>query len=159
MTARVIAGVYEIDMQSDDSRDERIAHFRDELDALKRRTLLRIGADDVAYVRRLDCFSRTMEITGRALIHMSFEPGGFLLGVLALAVHKQLQTAEIGHSALHGAWDKLAGAERFTSRTFRWDTPIDEASWRHAHNVRHHRMTNIAASDPDVRFGPVLSSS
>jgi fatty acid desaturase len=74
---------------------------------------------------------------------------------VALATHKQLQAAEIGHSALHGAWDRLAGGERLSSETFRWDTPIDEASWRHAHNVRHHGRTNIAAADPDVRFGPV----
>lgn len=142
-------------MQLRDGKGEWIAQFRDELDALKRRTLLRIGDDDVAYVRRLDRFSRALEIAGRGLIHMSFEPGGFFLGVVALATHKQLQTAEIGHSALHGAWDRLAGGERFASRAFRWDTPIDEASWRHAHNVRHHSMTNIAAADPDVRFGPV----
>jgi NADPH-dependent stearoyl-CoA 9-desaturase len=142
-------------MQFDDDREQRIAHFRDELDELKRRTLLRIGDDDVVHVKRLDRFSRAMEITGRGLIHMSLEPGGFFLGVLALAIHKQLQTSEIGHSALHGAWDRLAGGERFASRTFRWDTPIDEASWRHAHNVRHHSMTNIAGSDPDIRFGPV----
>jgi linoleoyl-CoA desaturase len=142
-------------MHISEGKEERIAHFRDDLDALKRRTLLRIGADDVAYIERVDRFSRAMEISGRGLIHMSFEPGAFFLGVFALAIHKQLQTSEIGHSALHGAWDGLAGGERFASRTFRWDTPIDEASWRYAHNVRHHSMTNIAASDPDVRFGPV----
>jgi len=128
--------------------------FAEELDALRQRTLARLGADDVAYVRRLDLFSRAMGVTGRALIHVSFEPGAFFVGVLALAVHKQLQTAEIGHSALHGAWDRLDGAERFASRSFRWDTPIDEASWRHAHNVRHHGRTNVAGSDPDIHFGP-----
>jgi len=136
------------------NEEDRFRHFALELDALKRRTLARLGEDDVAYVRRLDLFSRAMEVTGRSLIHVSFEPGTFFVGVLALAVHKQLQTAEIGHSALHGAWDRLDGAERFASRTFRWDTPIDEASWRHAHNVRHHGMTNVAGSDPDIHFGP-----
>jgi hypothetical protein len=74
--------------------------------------------------------------------------------VLALAVHKQLQTVEIGHSALHGAWDRLDAAERFASRSFRWETPIDEASWRRAHNVRHH----IARLSRDRR-GATLASS
>jgi NADPH-dependent stearoyl-CoA 9-desaturase len=142
-------------MPSTDCTAERLVQFCSELDALKWRTMSRLGDDDVAYVKRLDRLSRIMEIGGRGLIHVSFEPGAFLLGVLALAIHKQLQTSEIGHSALHGAWDKLAGAERFASRTFRWDTPIDEESWRYAHNVRHHGMTNIAGSDPDIRFGPV----
>jgi NADPH-dependent stearoyl-CoA 9-desaturase len=136
------------------SEEDRYRHFAEDLDALKQRTFARLGDDDVAYVKRLDRFSRTMEVTGRALIHVSLEPGTFFAGVLALAVHKQLQTAEIGHSALHGAWDRLDGAERYSSRTFRWDAPIDEASWRQAHNVRHHGRTNVAGSDPDIHFGP-----
>lgn len=135
--------------------DERLRRFAEELDALRRRTIARVGAEDVAYVKRLDRFSRGMELVGRVLIHVSLDPGTFLAGVVALAIHKQLQTAEIGHSALHGTWDDLPGAERFGSRTFRWDTPVDEASWRRAHNVRHHGRTNIAAADPDIHFGPV----
>ena len=137
------------------AQNDPLRGFGDELDALKRRVLARLGDDDVAYIKRLQRFSRSMEVAGRVLIYLSFEPCAFLVGVLALAVHKQLQTTEIGHSALHGAWDKLAGAERFSSRTFRWDTPIDEESWRHAHNVRHHGRTNVAGADPDIHFGPV----
>ncbi len=96
-----------------------------------------------------------MEVVGRLLIHFSPEPITFALGVLALWLHKQLQATEIGHTALHGAYDKLSGAEGFAARKFRWDTPIDEESWRHAHNVRHHGNTNIYGRDPDVHFGPV----
>jgi len=134
---------------------ERYRLFGEELDTLRRRVYSRLGADDVTYVVRLERFSRSMEIVGRVLIHVSFEPVTFLAGVGALWVHKQLQTTEIGHSALHGAWDKLPGAEKFVSKTFRWDTPVDEASWRHGHNVRHHGLTNVAARDPDIHFGPV----
>jgi NADPH-dependent stearoyl-CoA 9-desaturase len=133
---------------------ERHRLFGEELDALKRRTFARIGADDVAYVVRLDRFSRAMEAVGRTLIHTSLEPASFVVGVGALWIHKQLQTAEIGHSALHGAWDRLAGGEKFASRTFHWDAPVDEESWRHAHNVRHHGSTNIGGKDPDIHFGP-----
>jgi linoleoyl-CoA desaturase len=132
-------------------------HYRllgEELDALKQRVSAKIGADDVAYVTRLDRLSRVFEIVGRALIYTSLEPGVFFVGVGALWIHKQLQTAEIGHSALHGAWDGLAGGERFASETFRWDAPIDEESWRYAHNVRHHGSPNVAGRDPDIRFGP-----
>jgi linoleoyl-CoA desaturase len=135
--------------------EDRYRRFGKELDALKQRTFAKLGADDVAYVTRLNRFSRAAEITGRVLIHVSVEPATFLAGIGALWVHKQIQASEIGHSALHGAWDRLPGGERFDSKTFRWDTPIDEESWRHAHNVRHHGNTNIAAKDPDIHFGPV----
>src|SRR5204863_173022 len=82
-------------------------------------------------------------------------PVGFFVGVFSLWVHKQLQATEIGHTALHGVYDGLEGAERFSSKTFRWDIPIDEESWRHGHNVRHHGNTNIAGRDADIHFGTV----
>jgi len=134
---------------------ERFRRFGEELDAIKERTLARMGDEDVAYVRDLNRFSRAMEIAGRVLIHMSPEPVSFALGVAALWVHKQLQATEIGHTVLHGAYDKLPGAEAFASRTFRWDAPIDEESWRYAHNVRHHGNTNVAGRDPDIHFGTI----
>ena len=136
-------------------RETRDSGLGRELDALRARVTASVGASDLAYVRRLDRFSRTMEAIGRVLIHVSFEPLAFTAGVLALWVHKQLQATEIGHTALHGAYDKLPGAERYVSKRFRWDLPIDEASWRKGHNLRHHGHTNIVGSDPDVEFGPV----
>jgi fatty acid desaturase len=136
-------------------RAERLRGFGDELDALKHRTLLQMGPADVAYVQRVDRFSHGMEIVGRLLIHFSFEPVGFLAGVFALIVHKQLQTSEIGHTTLHGTYDRLEGAHRYSSKTFRWDVPIDEESWRYGHNVRHHGNTNIAGKDADIHFGVV----
>jgi linoleoyl-CoA desaturase len=135
--------------------DERYRRFGEELDAVKQRAFEGLGPEDVAYVRRLHRFSRSMEAVGRVLIHFSFEPVTFTFGVLALWLHKQLQATEIGHTALHGAYDRLPGAERFSSKKFGWDTPIDEESWRYAHNVRHHGNTNVAERDPDVNFGPV----
>jgi linoleoyl-CoA desaturase len=134
---------------------ERLRRFGEELDQIRARAEARLGEDDVRYVKRLDRFSRTMEIIGRALIHFSVEPITFAAGVVALWLHKQLQATEIGHSALHGAWDGLPGAERYHSERFRWDLPIDEASWRRGHNIRHHQYTNVAGRDPDIHFGPV----
>jgi fatty acid desaturase len=137
------------------TQDDGHQAFGEELDALRRRTLAQVGSADVAYVRRLDRFSLAMQIVGRTLIHFSFEPIGFLAGVTALWLHKQLQATEVGHTALHGAYDGLAGAERYRSKTFRWDTPIDEESWRKGHNLKHHGNTNVAGRDPDVHFGPI----
>jgi NADPH-dependent stearoyl-CoA 9-desaturase len=135
--------------------EDRFRAFGAELDALKERTFAKLGEEDVRYVRRLDVFSRAMEIVGRVLIHFSPEPITFALGVGALFLHKQLQASEIGHAALHGAYDRLPGAEGFASKTYRWDTPIDEESWRYGHNVRHHGNTNVAGRDADIHFGPV----
>ncbi len=135
--------------------DDRFAAFGAEIDALKQRTFATLGADDVRYVRRLNVFSRAMEIVGRALIHVSPEPVTFALGVSALWLHKQLQATEIGHTALHGAYDRLPGGDAFASKTYRWDIPIDEESWRYGHNVRHHGNTNVAGRDADIHFGPV----
>jgi fatty acid desaturase len=128
--------------------------FAEEIDALKARAMASVGDEDVRHVKRLDRFSRAMEIGGRLLIHFSPEPVTFFLGVGLLWIHKQLQATEIGHSALHGVYDRLPGAERFHSRKFRWDVPIDEASWREMHNLRHHGSTNIAGKDPDIQLGP-----
>jgi fatty acid desaturase len=128
--------------------------FGEEIDEVKRRALARVGPEDVRYVKRLDRFSRAMEVLGRVLIHFSPDPVSFTLGVGALWLNKQLQATEIGHTALHGAYDKLEGAERYRGRTFRWDIPIDEESWREGHNVKHHGNTNVAGKDPDIHFGP-----
>ena len=143
------------DQADGDETAERLRRFGEEIDRIRRRIESEVGAEDVAYVRRLQRFSRAMEAAGRLLLHVSFEPVGFCAGVTALWVHKQLQATEIGHSALHGAWDGLPGAEQFESKRFAWDLPIDEASWRVGHNVRHHQYTNIAGRDPDIHFGQV----
>lgn len=134
---------------------ERLRRFGEALDALRKRVEAQLGDEDVAYIRRVDRFSRGCEAVGRVLIHVSFEPVGWLAGVAALWVHKQLQATEVGHTVLHGAFDKLDGAERFRSNAWWWEVPIDEASWHQGHNLRHHRFTNIAGKDPDIHFGPV----
>ncbi|HLK36475.1 MAG TPA: hypothetical protein VKU41_06950, partial [Polyangiaceae bacterium] len=99
---------------------ERLRRFGEELDAVKASVVARMGAEDVAHVRRLNRFSRVLEVVGRLLILVSPEPITFGAGVLALWAHKQLQATEIGHTALHGAYDRLPGADEFSSKRFRW---------------------------------------
>lgn len=134
---------------------ERLRRFGEALDALHARVKAEVGEDDVRHVRRMRAVSIAAEVVGRALIHLSFEPVGFLIGVVSLWLHKQLEATEIGHTALHGAYDGLPGAEAFQSKTHVWRVPIDEASWRYGHNVRHHGATNVAGHDADIHFGPV----
>jgi len=141
-----------VEFESDEAR---LRSFGRAVDVIRKRVEAEIGEDDVRYVVRLNRFSRSLEVAGRVLIHFSLEPVTFSAGVVCLWIHKQLQTTEIGHTALHGAYDKLEGAERFQSDTFTWEIPIDEDSWRTGHNIRHHQYTNIARKDIDINFGTI----
>ncbi len=129
--------------------------FGAEIDAVRRRIEAQIGASDVAYIKRVARVSRAMEVVGRVLIHFSPEPLSFGLGVVALFVHKQLHGSEIGHTVLHGAFDRLPGAEGFGSKGYFWEMPIDEQSWHQGHNIRHHQYTNVVGKDPDCRYGTI----
>lgn len=135
------------------SDDERLASLRRELDAIHERVRGQLGDEDVAHVQRIDRLSRRLGIAGRVLIHASVEPVGFFAGVAALAACHQLQVLEIGHSALHGAYDRLPAAARFHSLRFSWCGEIDEESWRRTHNTLHHGHTNIAGRDSDLQVG------
>ncbi len=136
------------------TRAERMRSFGKAIDEIRIRAEAGLGAADVTRIRRLNYFSRGMEVAGRTMIHFSFEPFGFLAGVGALWLHKQLQAIEIGHTVLHGVYDKLEGGERFNSKKFTWDAPVDEEAWRQGHNIQHHHFTNVAGKDPDMTFGP-----
>jgi NADPH-dependent stearoyl-CoA 9-desaturase len=126
-----------------------------DLDALKARVHAELGDDDLEHVRRIQRISTAAEVVGRLLLHVSLDPLTWSAGVAALWLHKQLEATEIGHTALHGAYDKLPGGERWASESFAWDVPIDEESWRHGHNHKHHGNTNVAGRDPDIHFGPI----
>lgn len=141
-------------MESTNENPKYLDGFGLEIDAIRKRIEAKVGQQDLRWVRKVRVFSRAMEVVGRGLIHVSFEPVGFGLGVLALFLSKQVEATEIGHSALHGAYDGIDGATEFRSKTFFWHVPIDEESWRYGHNVRHHGATNVAGKDPDIHFGP-----
>jgi len=132
---------------------ERIAAFGRALEELRREVEQQLGESDADHIRRIGKLSSRLEWLGRGLIHFSFEPLSFGLGTAALWAHKTLELMEIGHMALHGAYDGLPDVERFQSQNFRWKAPIDEPSWKQGHNVRHHQYTNIAGKDPDLDFG------
>jgi len=135
------------------SDEERIESFGRAVDAIFREVEADLGEKDAAHIDRIGLISRSAEVFGRALLHFSFEPFAFSLGVAALWLHKSLELMEIGHMALHGAYDRFPRSSRYHAVVFRWKAPIDEASWRVAHNVRHHQYTNIEGRDPDLNFG------
>jgi linoleoyl-CoA desaturase len=142
-----------------DSESQRVESFGRAIDAIRREIEADLGEKDAAHIERIGAVSRKLEWLGRGLIHASFEPATFGLGVTALWVHKTLELMEIGHMALHGAYDELSVDRRYHNKFFRWKAPIDEASWRAGHNVRHHQYTNIAGRDPDLDFGSLRLSA
>jgi len=138
--------------------EARIQAFGEALDAIRKRVHERIGDEDLQYIQQVDAFSHGMQGVGRFLLAVGVGPVSFAAGVGALWIHKQLQATEVGHGALHGCYDKLEGAGRYHSKGFRWQTPIDEESWKSAHNVRHHQYTNVVGRDPDVTFGAMRNA-
>ncbi|HTJ47552.1 MAG TPA: acyl-CoA desaturase [Kofleriaceae bacterium] len=155
MTQTQSARIQERDLSVETDDEARIRAFGARLDAIRTRVEREIGSDDVAHIKKVRAFSRAMEITGRTLIHISLDPLTFSIGVGALWLHKQLEATEIGHSALHGAYDRVPGAEEFQAKDFDWRVPIDEESWLVGHNIRHHQYTNVAGRDPDLDFGSI----
>jgi fatty acid desaturase len=155
--ARTDHGVSQVTKVANDVNDN-IAAFGREIEALRREIEPLLGAEDSQHIQAIDKLSKRLEITGRTLLQFSFEPLAFSAGTLALWAHKSLELMEIGHMALHGAYDGLEGADRFESKSFHWKAPIDEASWRVGHNVRHHQYTNIAGRDPDLNFAALRLS-
>lgn len=120
--------------------------------------MVSLGKEDVQYIQRLRAISQLAELVGRFLIHFSLDPFTWSTGIVALWLHKQLEATEIGHNALHGAWDSLPEAKSFHSKDFRWDIPIEESSWKKGHNELHHFYTNVIGMDPDLNFGPMRMS-
>jgi NADPH-dependent stearoyl-CoA 9-desaturase len=136
-----------------ESEAARIESFARAIDAIRREVENDLGEKDAAHIQRIGSLSRNLEWAGRTLLYFSFEPVTFGLGTGALFIHKSLELMEIGHMALHGAYDRLAVDRRYQNDFFRWKAPIDEKSWRVGHNVRHHQYTNIENRDPDIDFG------
>jgi len=132
---------------------EKYAAFGRELQELQEDIKAKLGQEDVAYIKKVERVARLAEIVGRCLIHFSMDPLTWSAGVFTLSLHNQLHATEIGHSALHGCWDGLKGADLFYSDTFKWKTPVDEASWKREHNILHHQFTNILGKDPDLSYG------
>lgn len=144
----------EIEHERPSSEEEaRLRDFAKHLDALRKEVEAKLGPEDVAYIQGVRKVSQILEIAGRALIHVSLEPVSFGIGVSALWAHKTLELMEIGHSVLHGCYDRLTDDPCLRSETFYWKAPIDEASWRRGHNIKHHQYTNIEGRDPDLDFG------
>lgn len=125
--------------------------FGGELDLLRKAIEQDLGQDDVAYMRRMIRLSRMSEIVGRLLIHVSFDPITWMIGVSSLSFAKILENMEIGHNVMHGQYDWTRDPD-LNSQNYEWDTVCDGDSWRRTHNFEHHTFTNILGKDRDYGY-------
>ncbi|HMJ11949.1 MAG TPA: acyl-CoA desaturase [Polyangiaceae bacterium] len=132
--------------------------LRRDLDDLRDRTLAQVGAEDAAYIRDVRRVARALEVSGRALIHVSLEPVSFGLGVLSLGLYKILENMELGHNVMHGQYDFMEDPA-FDSKTYEWDLVGTARTWKHGHNVTHHTYTNVLGKDEDFGYALFRLSS
>jgi linoleoyl-CoA desaturase len=128
-----------------------VAAFEAEVDAIRAGVMNDLGQADVDHIRRMITLCRFSEVSGRALLHFGLGPLSWVAGVLALAQAKILDNMEIGHNIMHGQYD-WTGDPALNSQRFEWDIACDGESWRHSHNVVHHRYTNILGKDRDLGY-------
>jgi fatty acid desaturase len=123
-----------------------------ELDAIRRDIEESLGENDVAYIRRILRFQRTLDVAARVLIGCSRSRAGWVLGTASLAFAKSVENMEIGHNVSHGQWDWMNDPEIHSS-TWEWDMVAVSSQWRYSHNYRHHVFSNVVGVDDDLGFG------
>ena len=123
-----------------------------ELDLIRDEVLATRGERDAAYIRGVIRLQRGLEVTGRALLFVSFLPPAWLAGTASLSVAKILENMEIGHNVMHGQWDWMRDA-KIHSSVWEWDNVSPAAQWKHTHNFVHHTWTNVVGKDRDVGYG------
>jgi NADPH-dependent stearoyl-CoA 9-desaturase len=122
-----------------------------ELDSIRDAVRADLGAGDRAYITGVITAQRQLELAGRALlIAARFAPAA-VLGTTLLTLSKILENMEIGHNVLHGQWDWMSDPVIHSS-AWEWDSASTAASWKRAHNFRHHVYTNVIGRDRDLGY-------
>ncbi len=129
-----------------------IEKFALEIDAIYSDAKSKVGMEDLEHIKSIADLSKTLEQTGRTLIHVSSDPVTWGVGVLALGYHYLLEFTELGHNILHGQYDSIPGNTEVTSTNWIWDNTMDEEDWKFEHHMVHHPFTNIIGKDNDFGF-------
>jgi linoleoyl-CoA desaturase len=132
--------------------EEQIDELGRELDAIRKRVVDDLGADDRKYLYDIVKWQRGLEVAGRASLFLGWLPPFWLAGVGALSLSKILDNMEIGHNVMHGQYDWMRDPA-LNSRMFEWDTVCPAEQWKHSHNYMHHTFTNIVGKDRDIGYG------
>ena len=126
--------------------------FGAELDALRARTVAKLGEEDAKYIRNIVRTVRYTEVTGRALLMAGIFPPAWILGTITLGVSKIIENMELGHNVMHAQYDWMNDPE-LNGQTYEWDTACTADHWRQTHNYEHHTYTNVMGKDHDIGYG------
>jgi len=126
--------------------------FGAELDALRARTVAKLGAEDATYIRNIVRTVRYTEVAGRALLMAGIFPPAWILGTISLGVSKIIENMELGHNVMHAQYDWMNDPE-LNGQTYEWDTACTADHWRQTHNYEHHTYTNVMGKDHDIGYG------
>jgi fatty acid desaturase len=122
-----------------------------ELDGIRDAVRADLGPRDRAYITRVILAQRQLELAARALLlGARFAPAA-IAGTVLLSLSKILENMEIGHNVMHGQWDWMRDPT-INSSAWEWDAASTAASWKHAHNFRHHVYTNVLGRDRDLGY-------
>lgn len=130
-----------------------IEQFGEELAALRRRIIARLGEEDIAHLKKIERRGRISSFIGYALSWTGINPlAAFLIGF------GHFTRWLLAHHILHKGYDKVPGIpKRYTSEHFArgkrrwidWFDWIHPTGWHHEHNILHHYHTGEDA-DPDL---------
>ena len=131
--------------------DADIENLGFELDVIRRDIEDSLGVHDARYIRRTIAAQRALEIAGRMILAGSSKRPAWWAGTFTLGLAKIVENMEIGHNVMHGQWNWMNDPE-IHSTTWEWDMNAVSKHWVSAHNVQHHKYTNILGMDDDVGY-------
>jgi NADPH-dependent stearoyl-CoA 9-desaturase len=122
-----------------------------ELDAIRQDVEDSLGERDARYIRRTIAAQRALEVAGRVMLAGSSKRWAWWAGTATLGVAKIVENMEIGHNVMHGQWNWMNDPEIHSTK-WEWDMNAVSKHWISAHNVKHHKYTNILDMDDDVGY-------
>ena len=140
-----------IQEKSKELTPEEIESFGNELEALRKEILQKVGKADEEYIREVENTSRYLEIIGRLMLHFGIDPFSYLAGVGTLSIGKIIENMELGHNVMHGQYDWMNDPE-LNSEKYEWDIVSEKSQWILSHNYFHHSFTNVIGKDYDFGY-------
>jgi NADPH-dependent stearoyl-CoA 9-desaturase len=122
-----------------------------ELDAIRQDVEDSLGERDARYIRRTIAAQRALDVVGRLVLAGSSKRWAWWAGTVTLGMAKIIENMEIGHNVMHGQWNWMNDPE-IHSTNWEWDMNAVSKHWISAHNVKHHKYTNILDMDDDVGY-------
>jgi NADPH-dependent stearoyl-CoA 9-desaturase len=108
-----------------------------------------LGAKDLRLFKRLKLSSITTQILGRLILNFISGPWAWITGMGMVAYSLSVE-AQMNHSVMHGAFEKIDGADRFVPEKYETlAIPFQSKTWGDAHRI-HHSNPSLMDLDPDT---------